>query len=65
MEETRPKRLVALAIPPALIEGVDLIAKRQFKSRSEVIRQAVLHELEKEGVCHRSLDRRAQSDNRC
>jgi metal-responsive CopG/Arc/MetJ family transcriptional regulator len=52
MERARPNtRLVAITIAPALIEAIDEVAKRQFRSRSAVIRQAVLHELEKEGVC--------------
>ena len=53
MEQTNQpaKRLIAITIAPALIEAVDKMAARQFRSRSEVIRQAVLRELEKEGMC--------------
>jgi metal-responsive CopG/Arc/MetJ family transcriptional regulator len=53
MEMTkRPnKRLLAISIPPAMIEACDKIAARQFKSRSEIIREALLAKLEAEGCC--------------
>ena len=45
------KQLIALHISPTLLEAVDTLAHRQFRTRADLIRQAVLKELETHGVC--------------
>ena len=45
------KQLVAVQVSPELLSTVDKLAARQFRSRSDVIRQALLRELEAQGVC--------------
>ena len=53
MSAKRPaqkKQLVALHISPTLIEAVDTVAERQFRTRADLIRQAILKELEACGV---------------
>jgi metal-responsive CopG/Arc/MetJ family transcriptional regulator len=45
-----PKQLLAVQVSSALVAAVDTIAERKFQSRSEVVRQALLAALEKEGV---------------
>jgi metal-responsive CopG/Arc/MetJ family transcriptional regulator len=45
------KQLLAVSISTSLVAAVDTIAERKFQSRSEVVRQALLAALEKEGVC--------------
>jgi hypothetical protein len=47
----QPKQLLAVSISTALVAAVDSVAARKFQSRSEVVRQALLAALEKEGVC--------------
>jgi predicted transcriptional regulator len=42
---------VAVRIDPRLVNAIDVIAERQFRTRSDIIRQAVLKELESCGVC--------------
>ena len=44
------KQLLAVSVSTSLINAVDQVALRQFQSRSEVVRQALLAALEKEGV---------------
>jgi metal-responsive CopG/Arc/MetJ family transcriptional regulator len=45
------KQLVHVTVSKPLLAAVDSLAARKFQSRSEVVRQALLRELEKEGVC--------------
>jgi metal-responsive CopG/Arc/MetJ family transcriptional regulator len=45
------KPLIALHMSPTLIEAVDTLAERQFRSRAEVIRQSIIKELELHGLC--------------
>ena len=45
------KKLVALQLDPNLLAIIDALAGRQYTSRSEFIRRAVLRELETQGVC--------------
>jgi Ribbon-helix-helix protein, copG family len=48
----RPKtQLVSLQISPSLLEAIDQLAKRRFTTRSEYIRQTLLADAEKQGVC--------------
>jgi hypothetical protein len=44
------KKLLVLQAETALIEGLDRIAARKMQSRSELVRQALLAALEKEGL---------------
>ena len=46
-----PKQLLAVSISTSLVAAIDAIAERKFQSRSEVVRQALLRELELQGVC--------------
>jgi hypothetical protein len=51
-EMTKPaKQLVHVTVSKPLLAAVDQLAARQYRSRSEWIRQAVLKELEAQGVC--------------
>ena len=51
MKERLKTQLVSLQIPPVLVQAVDALASRQFKTRSEFVRQALIRELERRGVC--------------
>ena len=44
------KRLVALQLDQNLLAIIDTAAQRQFRSRSDYLRQAVLRQLELEGI---------------
>ena len=46
-----PRETVAVRIDPRLVDAIDTVADRQFRTRSDIIRQAVLKELEACGVC--------------
>jgi metal-responsive CopG/Arc/MetJ family transcriptional regulator len=45
------KQLLAVSVSTSLVAAVDSLAARKFQSRSEVVRQALLAELERQGVC--------------
>jgi metal-responsive CopG/Arc/MetJ family transcriptional regulator len=47
----KPARKVLLSLQPELADAIDEVAKRQFRSRTDFIREAVRHELEAQGVC--------------
>ena len=50
--KTKPAtQLVAIHVSTALVAVIDEVAKRQYRTRSEFIRQAVLRELEAQGIC--------------
>jgi metal-responsive CopG/Arc/MetJ family transcriptional regulator len=51
MKERPKTQLVSLQIAPSLLELVDKLAERRFTTRSEFIRQALLAEIEKQGLC--------------
>lgn len=51
MKQTTKKELVAVKIDPRLVSELDSLAQRQFRSRSDVIRQALLRELQANGLC--------------
>jgi predicted transcriptional regulator len=44
------KQLMAVQVPPAVIEAIDTLAERQHRTRSEFVRQALIAELEKQGL---------------
>ena len=50
MTKAAPETL-AVRIDPRLVAAIDTVADRQFRTRSDIIRQAVLKELEACGVC--------------
>jgi metal-responsive CopG/Arc/MetJ family transcriptional regulator len=43
-------KTIALKIQPSLLEAIDLLAQRTFRSRSEIMRQAMIKELEQNGL---------------
>ena len=45
------KQLIALHISPTLLNAVDQLAERQFRTRADLIRQSILKELEAHGIC--------------
>jgi metal-responsive CopG/Arc/MetJ family transcriptional regulator len=45
------KQLLAVSVSTSLVAAVDSVAARKMQSRSELVRQALLAALEKEGVC--------------
>ena len=49
-QKTDHDTLVA-RLPLAMGEALDELAKRQFRTRSDVVRQALLAELERNGIC--------------
>ena len=50
MKAARKREVIAFQADKALTESMDLLAARQHRSRSDVIRQALLAELEKNGL---------------
>ena len=51
LRPTQKKQLVALHISPTLLEAVETLAERQFRTRADLIRQSILKELETHGLC--------------
>ena len=52
MKRPAAKKVIALQVDPALADTIDQMAKRQHRTRSDFIRQAVLKTLETEhGIC--------------
>jgi metal-responsive CopG/Arc/MetJ family transcriptional regulator len=51
MKERPADKRIILQILNELCETIDKLAKRQYLTRADFIRQAVLRELEKQGVC--------------
>jgi metal-responsive CopG/Arc/MetJ family transcriptional regulator len=43
--------VVAVKMPQTLIRAIDDLAARQFRSRSDIVRQGLLKELQANGVC--------------
>ena len=41
---------VNMKMPAPLVESLDTLAKRQFRSRSDIVRQALMRELEANGL---------------
>jgi metal-responsive CopG/Arc/MetJ family transcriptional regulator len=54
-------KTIALKIQPNLLEAIDTLAERTFRSRSEILRQAAIKELENNGLVAvpRKIDARA------
>ena len=54
-------KTIALKIQPNLLEAIDALAERTFRSRSEILRQAAIKELENNGLVAlpRKIDARA------
>jgi predicted transcriptional regulator len=47
----RKREIVAFQVDEALAAAMDQLAQRQFRSRSDIMRQALLRELEANGLC--------------
>ena len=45
------KQLLAVSCSTELLAAIDQIAAREMRSRSDVVRQAMLRELEAKGIC--------------
>lgn len=43
-------KTIALKIAPNLLEAIDTLAERTFRSRSEILRQAAIKELDQHGL---------------
>ena len=43
--------VVAVKMPRTLVSALDALAERQYRSRSDILRQAALRELESNGLC--------------
>jgi Arc/MetJ-type ribon-helix-helix transcriptional regulator len=50
-KNTPLRETVAVRIDPRLVDAIDTVADRQFRTRSDIIRQGVLKELEAHGIC--------------
>jgi metal-responsive CopG/Arc/MetJ family transcriptional regulator len=44
-------KTIALKINTTLLAAIDVLAERTFRSRSEILRQAAIKELEQNGIC--------------
>ncbi|MGZ8415612.1 MAG: ribbon-helix-helix protein, CopG family [Methyloceanibacter sp.] len=42
--------VLAVRCDPRLLAAIDTVAERQFRTRSDIVRQAVLRELEAHGI---------------
>jgi metal-responsive CopG/Arc/MetJ family transcriptional regulator len=52
MRSTPKKReIVAVQVDEGLLKALDALAGRQFRTRSDIIRQGLLKELEAQGIC--------------
>ena len=51
LKKRQKRPLIALHVPPTLLEAVDTLAARQFSTRAEIFRRSVLKELEQNGLC--------------
>ena len=54
MRRYKPKtgsELIQAKVDSKLLEIIDNLAKRQFRTRSDIIRQGLLKELEAHGIC--------------
>jgi len=51
MRRPLKKEVVAVKVDEGLVKAIDVLAQRQFRSRSDIIRQGVLRELEAYGIC--------------
>ena len=47
----RAKKMLVIKAEDSLVAAIDTLAERQFRSRSDIIRQATLKELEQNGLC--------------
>ena len=47
----KKREIVAVKVDEGLVRAIDALADRQFRSRSDIIRQGVLKELEAHGIC--------------
>ena len=54
MKRPPPKRrgeVIAVQVNEGLVKAMNALAERQHRSRSDIIRQAALRELEANGLC--------------
>jgi hypothetical protein len=51
MKRPRKAEVVAFKVEEVLAEAMNELARRQFRTRSDIIRQGVLKELEAHGIC--------------
>ena len=43
--------VVSVKMATSLLHAIDALAQRQYRSRSDIVRQSVLRELEANGIC--------------
>jgi metal-responsive CopG/Arc/MetJ family transcriptional regulator len=43
--------VISVKMAAPLLHAIDALAERQFRSRSDIVRQSVLRELEQNGLC--------------
>ena len=51
MQRKENPETVAVKMPSTLVAAIDTLAKRQYRSRSDILRQGVIRELELNGLC--------------
>ena len=51
MKPTKKAATVTLKVPEGLVAAIDILSERQYRSRSDIIRQGLLRELEANGLC--------------
>ena len=51
MKAKSKTELLQAKVDPKLVEAVDVLCERQFRTRSDIIRQGLLKELEANGLC--------------
>jgi hypothetical protein len=51
MKPRKVEKTVACKMEQTLVEAIDVLAERQFRTRSDVIRQAALRVLAENGIC--------------
>ena len=52
MNEPRPQvEIVTVKMPQSFVAAIDELAARQFRSRSDILRQGLLKELQANGLC--------------
>jgi metal-responsive CopG/Arc/MetJ family transcriptional regulator len=49
--KTRKREIVTAQVDEKLVQAMDVLGERQFRSRSDIIRQGVIKELEANGLC--------------
>ena len=51
MNKAKEVETVVCKMRAPLVAALDALAERQYRSRSDIVRQAVLKELEAQGLC--------------